>query len=89
MGDDGTSALDSDIALISPIADTNNIPTQILSNKTVQTNSTILSNQGNGSVLKEFGIYFSDDVLLDRIVIPDINKNDQIQIVNIDLIRIN
>jgi len=89
MGTNGDDFDVSDTGVKAPVNDTKNNVVITKTNKSFQTQATVLSTQGNGNTLKEVGVYFDDDVILDRFVIPDLVKTDQIEVVNIAISRIN
>jgi len=88
VGTDGTDATVSDTGLGAETAGIDKTPTISTSNKTINFQYTVLSTEQTGTTFKEGGIFFTDDVMLDRFVYPDFSHTADDELVVVDIIKV-
>jgi hypothetical protein len=88
LGTDGTDASSVDTDLIAGVPATSKVPVITTGNKTITLTHSLSTTEGNGNTFKEAGIFMNTNVLLDRVVFPDVVKTSAIELTTIDVIRI-
>lgn len=85
-GDDGTSPSKTDTDLISAFV-LEKTPTIETSGNRLSASSIVYSTELNGETIREEGLYLND-ILFDRVVFPDFEKNDENEFVITNTIRV-
>lgn len=88
LGTDGDDVSEGDTDLGAGVSSTQKSLTVSVSNKTLRMDHRLLSSENNGTIFKEFGVKFTDGVLLDRVVFPDYEKTEDNELITIDILRV-
>lgn len=87
-GTDGTSPTVGDTDLGASDALTSSDLNITIGNKMLNTSHVLLSTIGNGTTYKEFGVFFNNGDILNRVVYPDFTKTSSLELHTTTTIRI-
>ncbi len=88
-GTDGTAPTTADTDLLAADNATDESLTTTTGNQLLNSSYTLPSTIGNGVTYKEYGIYFIDGTLMNRVVFPDFVKTSSEELLIVNTIRVN
>lgn len=88
LGTDESNFNTGDTALGAEITATQRAPEVIQNGQSFTSTHTMVATTGNGNTYNESGIVLNDGTMLDRTVFPDIQKNDDVEIITVNHIRV-